>query len=50
MSESPPSPPQHRSLTRAQKLGKALKACKKKPKKKRKACERTARKLYGHKK
>jgi sugar lactone lactonase YvrE len=36
-------------LTRVQKLAKALKACKKQhSKKKRKACEAHARKLYGH--
>lgn len=37
----PPSP------TRAQKLAKALKACAKKPKKKRRACRAQARKRYG---
>lgn len=38
-------------LTRAQKLTKALKACKKKrPRSKRAKCERTARQLYGPKK
>lgn len=37
------SPP----LTRAQKLARALKACKKKPKHGRAACERRARKAYG---
>jgi hypothetical protein len=36
-----------KSLTRAQKLAKALKACKKKPKAKRAACEKQARKSYG---
>ena len=40
--ESKPKP-----LTRAQKLAKALKACKKKPKKKRATCERQARRSYG---
>jgi hypothetical protein len=44
-SAPPPSPP----LTRAQKLAKALKACKKKPRKRRGACQRRARKLYGPK-
>ncbi len=40
--------PKVKVLTRAQKLALALKACHKKPKgKKRKACERTARKKYG---
>lgn len=33
--------------TRAQQLAKALRACKKKPKRKRAACERQARKRYG---
>jgi plastocyanin len=44
------SPPvvAHR-LTRAQKLAKALKACKKKPKGKRAACSRQARRRYGPK-
>jgi hypothetical protein len=36
-----------KSLTRAQKLAKALKACKKKPKGKRAACQRQARKKYA---
>ncbi|MGH2387083.1 MAG: hypothetical protein ACRDIE_02675, partial [Chloroflexota bacterium] len=36
-----------KSLTRAQKLAKALKACKKKPKGKRAKCEKQARKRYG---
>ncbi len=36
-----------KSLTRAQKLAKALKACAKKPKKDRVGCEKQARKLYG---
>jgi hypothetical protein len=36
-----------KALTRAQKLAKALKACKKKPKSKRAACEKAARKAYG---
>ncbi|HEY2536653.1 MAG TPA: hypothetical protein VGI24_06695, partial [Solirubrobacteraceae bacterium] len=40
--------PKTKVLTRAQKLGLALKACHKKPKgKKRQACERAARKKYG---
>ncbi|HEY3864897.1 MAG TPA: hypothetical protein VGL54_02280 [Solirubrobacteraceae bacterium] len=34
-------------LTRAQELAKALKACKKKPKKKRTVCEKQGRKRYG---
>jgi hypothetical protein len=33
--------------TRSQKLAKALKACKKSPKRKRAACEAQARKRYG---
>jgi len=36
-------------LTRAQKLAKALKSCKAKPKQKRRACESQARKKYGAK-
>jgi hypothetical protein len=36
-----------KALTRAQKLAKALKACKKKPKRERPSCEKQARKLYG---
>jgi hypothetical protein len=42
--QSKPKPP-----TRAQLLAKALKACKKEPRKKRKACEAQARKKYGAK-
>ena len=38
----PPKP-----LTRAQKLAKALKACQKKPKKRRAGCQRQARRAYG---
>jgi WD40-like Beta Propeller Repeat len=34
-------------LTRAQKLARALKACKSRPKRKRSACERQARRAYG---
>jgi DNA-binding beta-propeller fold protein YncE len=46
-SESPPKP-KARTLTRAQKLKQALKACKKaKRKNKRVACERQARRKYG---
>ncbi len=41
--------PKPKPLTRAQKLAKALKACKKKPKSKRASCNRRARKLYGPK-
>jgi hypothetical protein len=36
-----------KELTRAQKLAKALKACRGKPRKKRAACESLARKRYG---
>ena len=36
-----------KSLTRAQKLSRALKACKKQPKSKRAACVRRAKRLYG---
>jgi hypothetical protein len=49
----PPSPtpavvkPAVKSLTNAQKLAKAVKACKQKPKKKRAFCEKQARKKYG---
>ncbi len=50
---SPPPAPKpiavHR-LTKAEKLAKALKACKKKPKGKRAACVKHARKRYGPKK
>ena len=38
-----------RSTTQARKLGQALKACKKKPKRRRATCERQARKRYGAK-
>lgn len=41
-----PNPSITKSLTKAQKLGKALKACRKKPKRQRAACERKARKKY----
>jgi hypothetical protein len=37
----------HKPLTRAQKLKKALAACKKKPKKRRVECEKQARRRYG---
>src|SRR5581483_3910467 len=43
-----PAPPK-KKLTRAQLLAKALKACHNKPKRKRVACERQARKRYGAK-
>jgi hypothetical protein len=38
-----------KSLTRTQRLAKALKACRKRPKRKRAGCETRARKLYGAK-
>jgi hypothetical protein len=47
----PPAPavvkPVVKSLTNAQKLAKALKACKQKPKKKRASCQKQAKKRYG---
>jgi hypothetical protein len=43
----PPSKPKPRSLTRAQQLAKALKACAQKPRAKRAACRAVARKRYG---
>jgi hypothetical protein len=43
----PVSKPAVKPVTRAQKLAKALKACKKKPKRLRPSCERQARKSYG---
>jgi hypothetical protein len=44
----PPAAPKHKKrLTRAQLLAKALKACHAKPKRKRSACEKQARKRYG---
>jgi hypothetical protein len=44
-----PAPPSQspKSLTRAQKLAKALRACRAKPKRERAACERLARRRYG---
>lgn len=39
--------PKPKSLTRAQKLAKALKACRRKPKRKRPACKTQARRAYG---
>ena len=41
------TPPKTKPLTRAQKLAKALKACERKPKKKRTRCVKQARKMYG---
>ena len=46
-SEPEPKPPKAKPLTRAQKLTKALKACKRKPKKKRTSCLKQARMRYG---
>jgi plastocyanin len=43
----PPAKAKHPTLTRAQKLAKALKACKHKPKGKRAACRKRARKRFG---
>ncbi len=41
--------PKPKPLTKAQQLARALRACDKQPKKKRSACEKTARKKYGKK-
>ena len=46
---SPLSPPSPQPLTTAQKLSKALEACKKKPKGKRHTCETQARRTYDNK-
>jgi hypothetical protein len=43
----PSTPSSSKSLTRAQKLTRALKVCKKAAKRKRRACEASARKRYG---
>jgi hypothetical protein len=48
--KTPGTQPKKKALTRAQKLAKALKACKKKPKSKRAACKKQARKKYSTKK
>jgi hypothetical protein len=40
-------PPKHKPLTNAQKLQKALKACKKQPRKKRAACVKRAKRKYA---
>lgn len=45
----PPAKPKPKALTRAQKLAKALKACRKKPKKKQAMCKRQASRKYGAK-
>jgi hypothetical protein len=42
-----PAVPKPRPLTRAQQLARALKACRRQPKRKRQACERSARRRYG---
>jgi hypothetical protein len=44
---APFTQPKPKALTRAQKLARALKACKGKPRKKRAVCESQARKRYG---
>ncbi len=47
---APPSasgPPKVRTLTRAQKLARALKACRRRPRRQRRGCERQARKRYA---
>lgn len=44
---SPAAKPKAKPLTRAQKLAAALKVCRRKPKNKRAACERQARRKYG---
>jgi len=46
---NPSVKPKAKTLTRAQQLARALKACKKKAKRQRSACEKTARKKYGAK-
>ena len=46
----PPGPPKPKPLTTAQKLAKALKACRKEAKQKRAKCEARARKKYSAKK
>ncbi len=43
----PPAAVTPRSLTRAQKLAKALRACRREPRKRRAVCKSRARKLYG---
>ncbi len=47
LAPAPPAKPKPRPLTRAQKLARALKACRGKKGKKRKTCEKAARKKYG---
>jgi hypothetical protein len=46
---SPPAKPATKPLTRAQKLANALRACQRKPKRKRASCDAQARKKYGAK-
>ncbi len=46
---NPPPKPKKKTLTRAQKLKRALNACRKKPKKQRAGCEAQAQKAYGAK-
>jgi hypothetical protein len=43
----PPAKPKSKPLTRAQRLAKALKACRAKPRRKRASCEAQAKKRYG---
>ncbi len=47
LTPAPPAPGKPKSLTKAQKLAKALKACKKQRRKKRAVCEKQARKRYA---
>jgi WD40-like Beta Propeller Repeat len=47
VSSGPASKVKARSLTRVQKLTRALRACKRKPKRERPVCERRARRAYG---
>jgi hypothetical protein len=49
VTSTPPSKPTSRSLTRTQRLSRALRACRKKPKRARGKCERKARKRFGAK-
>ena len=49
LAAAPPSRPKSRTLTRAQKLAAALKACGKRPKSRRASCQRSARKKFGSK-
>jgi hypothetical protein len=47
LTPQPAAKPKPKPLTRAQKLARALKACKKQPRKRRQSCEARARKRYG---